>query len=108
VAHTLKTTLRASDAIGRYGGEEFLFFLPETDLAGGVRVAEKLRRSVEALRDPVEGAEGMRVTISVGLAELDLSDDLPPVEQVIAAADANLLAAKREGRNRVVPPPAAA
>lgn len=108
VAHTLKATLRSSDAIGRYGGEEFLFFLPETDLAGGVSVAEKLRHSVEALRDPVEGAEGMRVTISVGLAELDLSDDLPSVEDVIAAADANLLAAKREGRNRVVPPPAAA
>jgi diguanylate cyclase (GGDEF)-like protein len=108
VAQALKVTLRSSDAIGRYGGEEFLFFLPETDLAGGVRVAEKLRRSVEALRDPVEGAEGVLVTISVGLAELELSDDPQTVDQVIAAADANLLAAKREGRNRVVPPPAAA
>lgn len=108
VAQTLKSALRSSDAIGRYGGEEFLFFLPETDLAGGVRVAEKLRRSVEALRDPVEGAEGLRVTISVGLAELALTDDPQPMDQVIAAADANLLAAKREGRNRVIPPPAAA
>ena len=109
VAQVLKGGLRASDAIGRYGGEEFLFFLPETDLDGAVQVAEKLRQLVESLPDPVEGTEELTVTVSIGIAELD--NDAEPemtMRQIIANADANLLRAKREGRNRVVPHPVVA
>ena len=109
VGQTLKRGLRGSDAIGRYGVEEFLFFLPETDLDGGAQVAEKLRSLVEDLTDSVEGAEGLRITISIGVGELDHSDSAgQSVDAVIAAADEKLLAAKREGRNRVVPGPLAA
>jgi diguanylate cyclase (GGDEF)-like protein len=109
VAQTLASGLRSTDALGRYGGEEFFFVLPETDLDGAAQVAEKLRRNVELLQDPVEGAEGLSVTISIGLAELTAGGITPVTgEALIAAADRKLLEAKRAGRNRVMPDPAAA
>ncbi len=109
VAQVLKGGLRASDAIGRYGGEEFLFILPETDLEGAVQVAEKLRQLVEDLPDLVEDIHDLTVTVSIGIAELehDSESDMT-VRQLIANADSNLMRAKREGRNRVVPHPIAA
>jgi len=106
VAQTLEKGLRDSDAIGRYGGEEFLFILPETDLEAGVQVAEKLRGMIEDLAAPLENGGFLRVTISIGVATLCLDADVKPsVEALIAAADENLLAGKREGRNRVIPAP---
>lgn len=109
VAKTLADGLRTSDAIGRYGGEEFLFFLPETDLDGAVKVAEKLRCGVEAIRDAVERSPDARVTVSIGLTELD-HDDAARAEvlALVDAADQSLLRAKRCGRNRVVAGTAAA
>lgn len=103
VARSLADGLRASDAIGRYGGEEFLFFLPETDLEGALLVAEKLRQAIADIRDAVESAPDARVTISIGLAEID--HDRPETHDtraLIDAADQSLLRAKRCGRNRVV------
>jgi diguanylate cyclase (GGDEF)-like protein len=102
VGQTLKAGLRASDTIGRYGGEEFLFFLPETDLSRSVQVAEKLRTMVAALRTPVAGGVELSVTVSIGVASLD-----PGVHgtatDLVAAADESLYQAKHQGRNRVVP-----
>ncbi len=103
VARSLADGLRASDAIGRFGGEEFLFFLPETELEGALQVAEKLREAIADIRDAVESAPDARVTISIGLAELD--HDQPATcdpRALIDAADQSLLQAKRRGRNRVV------
>lgn len=109
VARTLAEGLRSSDSIGRYGGEEFLFFLPETDLNGAVQVAEKLRRNVEEIRDAVESAPEARVTVSIGLSQLDHGDDRAAnVLAMVDAADRSLLRAKRCGRNRVVASTAAA
>lgn len=102
VASTLRGALRSSDSIGRYGGEEFLFFLPETDLEGAHRVSEKLRLAVASMEPALDGAEGETITVSIGLTTLD--HDGPEevtVTDLIAAADAGLLRAKRSGRNRV-------
>ncbi len=104
VAQALQSGMRATDAIGRYGGEEFLFVLPETELAGAVQVAEKTRAAVERLELPVEKDDPVRITISIGLAEIGprhAGKQAP--RMLIAEADAALLRAKRAGRNRVIP-----
>ncbi len=104
VAQAMSSGLRSSDSIGRYGGEEFLFVFPESDLAGAVRVAEKIRSAVESIALEVEHAPPIRVTISIGLAQLsDRHEGEHATRMLIAEADAALLRAKRSGRNRVEP-----
>ncbi len=98
--------LRSTDMIGRYGGEEFLVVLPETDIAGAVSVAEKIRSLVQTTSVPMDDGNMVRVTISIGLASL--RDGQPRQERVsardlIAAADRSLYEAKNKGRNRVFP-----
>ncbi len=105
IANVLKTHLRNSDSVGRYGGEEFLIVLPETFERDGIDVAEKLRRAVESKGFPLEGGQQISVTISFGLTSIqpEPGEPKPPTaESLISAADANLLRAKRRGRNRVV------
>ncbi|HVS01170.1 MAG TPA: diguanylate cyclase [Thermoanaerobaculia bacterium] len=104
VAHLLASGLRNTDSIGRYGGEEFLFVLPETDLEGAVNVAEKARALVEQQPFETEAGEAIPVTLSIGLASLrDLGDRAPTLENLIDAADRSLYDAKGEGRNLVRP-----
>lgn len=103
VAAELKGCLRTTDQIGRYGGEEFLFFLTETDLETGVWVAEKLRAAIEHLPSPVVEAPDLHITASIGLTELQLGTDPPPTAtDLIRAADGALYQGKEAGRNRVV------
>ena len=103
VAAELKNCLRSTDQIGRYGGEEFLFFLTETDLETGVRVAEKLRAAIEHLPSPVVEAPNLHITASIGLTELQAGTDPPPTAtDLIRAADGALFQGKGAGRNRVV------
>ncbi len=94
-----RTTLRAGDIACRYGGEEFLLVLPECNLSDAQkrlqRICEEIRRKTFFHRkSPLPS-----VTVSIGIAEL--SDDLPSVDVLIAAADEALYAAKRGGRDRV-------
>jgi diguanylate cyclase (GGDEF)-like protein len=105
VAQALTAGLRTSDWIGRYGGEEFLFVLPETSLEGAVVVAEKVRELVERVRVMADDGTAVRTTVSIGLgslAELD-RDDRPTAERLIAVADRSLFRAKELGRNRIEP-----
>jgi len=103
VAAELKDCLRSTDQIGRYGGEEFLFFLTETDLKTGARVAEKLRLAIENLPSPVLEAPDLHITASIGLTELPPGTEPPPTgTDLIRAADGALLEGKGAGRNRVV------
>jgi len=86
---------RAGDQVARYGGEEFAAILPETDAEGAAAIAERMRQAVEALE-----TDGGRVTVSFGVATVIASDKLSP-NALVAAADAALYQAKRDGRNAV-------
>jgi diguanylate cyclase (GGDEF)-like protein len=97
VADALRETSRDVDVAARYGGEEMALILPHTDLEGAFEMAERARMAIAAMEIPLlEGDGSMRVTTSVGAASSveGNKDDL------IAAADAALYVAKREGKNR--------
>ena len=99
VAQLGRARLRPDDVISRYGGEELAIILPETDLAGGVLIADELRRMIATATFVFED-EDIDVTVSCGVAQLDpgwSSYDF------VKAADEQLYEAKREGRNRVAP-----
>lgn len=101
LAELLNTSTRGADIVCRYGGEEFIIILPQTDLAGGMATAEKIRRLVAAHPFP-GGADqpGGRLTISLGVAVYP--DHGETAEELIGAADRALYRAKREGKNRTV------
>jgi diguanylate cyclase (GGDEF)-like protein len=90
------------DTAVRYGGEEILILLPDTEMRDAVRVAERIRRGVESLAVPHE-ALGPRkvVTASLGVAAAPVST--VSASELVSAADAALYAAKRNGRNQVWP-----
>ena len=90
--------LRASDHLGRYGGEEFLVVLSGAADAASVGVAAERVRSLVAMHDWSALRPGLRVTVSAGVT-LCRGQDTP--EQLLARADAALYAAKRAGRNRI-------
>ncbi len=94
VGEVVKAAMRRSDVFGRLGGEEFGLLLPDTDTAGAVVVAEKLRRRLALPRDG-----GPELTVSFGVAEATAGLS---ARAVFAGADRALYAAKRAGRNRVV------
>ena len=101
-AGAARAQVRACDAFGRYGGEEFLLLLPETPSTDAMALAERIRAVVEGLRCAVgegEGAVSISATVSVGVAEYRLGE---PVAQTIVRADEALYLAKSAGRNRVL------
>ena len=98
LANVAQTMLRRTDVLGRYGGDEFLIGLSQTARADALRVAERVRRTVEQ-RAFVRLPESRRVTLSIGVAEYRPSDTL---DRLLSEADIALYEAKREGRNRVV------
>lgn len=90
---------RATDILGRYGGEEFIVVLPETNMQGAQIVAERLRAAVA--NNPFPTCAGrIPVTVSLGLASIP-SRFIDSAESFIKAADLALYRAKRTGRNRV-------
>ncbi len=89
VAKTLLETVRDCDHVGRYGGDEFIIVLPETDVSGAMLIAERLR----------EALNSVKLTISIGIAKLERDDVC--IEALIHRADHLLLKAKRSGRNRI-------
>ena len=95
----IKRSIRGIDLACRYGSEEFVVVMPETDMAVAAMVAERLRRRrAFAIH---EGARSIPVTISIGIAALRGADD--NAAGVLKRADQALYRAKRDGRNRVVP-----
>ena len=101
VATVMRASLRRTDAVGRWGGEEFLFVLPETHLNAAVEVLEKVRRCVEEM--PCNfGDQKYHVTVTFGAANFGRRQTL---ERCIREADDALYLGKNQGRNRVVAAP---
>ncbi len=111
-AQILQQTIREGvDWVARYGGEEFVIVLPETDMCGAMKAAERYRLMILGTPFPYNdlsklgiGNKGIKITASFGAASV-----IPPnkgrevsMEEMIAAADQSLYQAKREGRNRCV------
>ncbi|WP_226664304.1 GGDEF domain-containing protein [Microbulbifer aggregans] len=99
VAKILQENTRADDIVARWGGEEFLVLLPNTDVPGGGVLAEKLRKKVEALSDAYD--KPVQVSISFGVAEGN-AGATSGHNNMLAEADARMYRAKNSGRNQVV------
>lgn len=105
-ANLISMSIRESDILGRYGGEEFALALPETSEESALLVGEKLRAAVEAhefrTHDiPPPSMGPIRLTLSIGVASLPVEDDQDEAD-LIRRADQALYEAKRLGRNRVL------
>lgn len=101
IAQTLEhASQRPADLVARFGGEEFIIILPNTPLAGGLQVAEEIRKRVVLLRIPHKGSEcSPYVTMSLGVSAVVPNPHCLP-EDLIAVADTALYLAKQNGRNR--------
>ena len=97
-AQVFKEIARNIDIIGRYGGEEFLAILSETDRKGAVTFAEKVRKKLEISRFVYQGKK-IQVTISGGIA---YREEYPSENLMMKAADERLYKAKDSGRNQIV------
>ncbi|AUQ27047.1 diguanylate cyclase [Dickeya zeae] len=93
-AHIARTTLRTTDVLGRWGGEEFVAILPSTGIGGAILTAERIRQALESQRF----SNGLQVTTSIGIAVCQSTDHW---ESWLSRADSALYRAKAAGRNRV-------
>ena len=98
ISSILKTTLRKQDVVGRWGGDEFLLLLPQTNLKGGKILAEAIRRKVEKKSFQFSDIE-LRITMTFGLASFRQSET---IDECISRADVALYNGKRSGKNVTV------
>ena len=99
MASTIDRMTRGSDALYRYGGEEFVLLLPETTKEGAMEVAEKARAAMEAMRLEHDGGKLPAITISLGVSCYPLHGRNST--SLLKAADEALYHSKASGRNRV-------
>jgi two-component system cell cycle response regulator len=99
-ARIFKTHIRDYDIVGRYGGEEFSIILQQMKLEDGIKVAERIRRSVEEYNFG-DKEKPLKATISIGISTYP-NADIKSVKELIGKSDKALYKAKKEGRNRVV------
>jgi two-component system cell cycle response regulator len=100
-ANRIAANVRGIDLACRYGGEEFVVVMPETDVSLAFTIAERLRKSIETNPVPISRAPGkLNITISIGIAGSEGAADT--AEALLHRADQALYSAKRTGRNRVV------
>jgi diguanylate cyclase (GGDEF)-like protein len=100
VAGSVANSCRESDIVGRIGGEEFVVFLPDTEVSGAMLLAEKIRQNVEALTHVTSDNEPYSITLSIGVAHRTPSDQ--SIADIQRRADIAMYDAKKQGRNRVV------
>lgn len=98
MSQAVRQSVRKIDILGRYGGEEFVALLPGTPLSEATMVAERICRAIENTQ-VVSQNQGVQVTASIGVAQLDLAD--PSLEQLVYKADQAMYRSKDSGRNRV-------
>jgi diguanylate cyclase (GGDEF)-like protein len=96
----LTRRLRSSDIVARYGGEEFVAILDGASVDEAQRVADEIRRELEAARVTGSGGEELRATVSAGCASL--GPGVVSLDALLEIADVALQMAKRGGRNQVV------
>lgn|GEM_PF-5411243 len=99
LAHLIRRNLRQGDTAARYGGEEFCLVLPGAGAADALATTERVREEVAAA-DFLAAARRLRITVSAGVAAFPEHGATP--QELLAAADGALYAAKRAGRNRTV------
>jgi len=99
VAKTLKSVIRSGDILARWGGEEFIVFLPDTLQSEAEVLAQRFRKNIENIRIKV-AAETITLTVSIGVADNKFNSE--SLDKMISEADKNLYRAKEQGRNRVV------
>ncbi|HIE75612.1 MAG TPA: GGDEF domain-containing protein, partial [Gammaproteobacteria bacterium] len=92
-------TLRNSDIVGRFGGEEFILLLPDTHLSCALQVVGRLRECLQQASVPVDGLN-LKLTATFAVTEVNDQDD--SIESVIRRADRALYEGKKTGRNCVV------
>ncbi len=100
LANILQASLRKSDFVCRYGGEEFVILLPETDANNALLIAEEFREKIESCCITLENHQIVKFTISLGISQIDHSQDTT-IENILKRADEALYVAKNEGRNKV-------
>lgn len=98
IAKLINSMLRKQDIVSRWGGEEFLFLLPETDRKGAVKTAEKIRNLIDS-REFEYNDNRLHLTMTFGIAECYGSDE---IKERIKAADTALLLGKNKGKNNVI------
>jgi len=101
VAAALQTVMeRAADIVARYGGEEFAVVLPETEIAGALFMAEKIRQAIQDLEIPHRASPHGVITLSIGVAAIVPNEHMTH-DELIQAADRALYQAKHGGRDRI-------
>jgi diguanylate cyclase (GGDEF)-like protein len=106
VAKTIKSTLRAGDVVGRYGGEEFCVLLPNTSEKEAIALAERIREiiqlkkiSIRHVKKTSQSTNELKCTVSIGAAGSETTGY--DVQRLLASADNALYMAKNRGRNLV-------
>lgn len=99
VSEDLKKSVREYDTVARWGGDEFLLMLPATNEENAVRLAERIRDTVEKRRYAYDN-EALSVTLTLGVSAIEYSDD--SVDSIIKKADILMYQGKREGRNCII------
>jgi diguanylate cyclase (GGDEF)-like protein len=107
VVRLAQSSLRQSDSMGRYGGEEFTFFFADADLDRGVAIAERIRQAIAGTPVKISTAS-VFITVSIGICVVmpewkEKQEDF--IQKALAMADEALYTAKRQGRNRVCAAP---
>ncbi|CAG0980229.1 partial Response regulator PleD, partial [Anaerolineae bacterium] len=102
-ANRSKNCIREIDYLGRYGGEELVVLLPDTNLTASMIVAERLRMAIA--HTPVRINEETKINITASLGVAGKDENTTSLEMLISHADQAMYAAKRKGRNRVVASP---
>jgi len=100
LANKLIENQRKSDICCRYGGEEFVILLPSTSIEGAYTLAQKTREDIEALTINISSNKNLKFTVSLGVSQVNLENEIN-IESALKRADDALYEAKESGRNRV-------
>jgi diguanylate cyclase (GGDEF)-like protein len=102
LSNLLTTSIRQSDVAIRFGGEEFVVLLPNTNIDGAVLIAKKLKEAIENIEIKIPNIDIIKFTVSIGISQCDCSKNAEVIDDLVHKADEALYEAKRAGRNKIV------